>query len=45
VLFQTGYTDEALVRHGLLKAEVALVQKPFTLDSLARKVREALGGP
>jgi two-component system, cell cycle sensor histidine kinase and response regulator CckA len=43
VLFQSGYTGEVVARHGLLQAEVALLQKPFTLDALAKKVREVLG--
>jgi PAS domain S-box-containing protein len=43
VLFQSGYTGEVVARHGLLQADVALLQKPFTLDALAKKVREVLG--
>jgi PAS domain S-box-containing protein len=40
VLFQSGHTDDVMVRHSILKAEVAFLQKPFSLDSLARKIRE-----
>jgi len=31
-----------VVRHGVLEAGIAYLQKPFTIDSLARKVREVL---
>ena len=42
VLFVSGYTDDAIVRHGVLKAEVEFLQKPFSIGALTRKVRSVL---
>ena len=42
VLFVSGYTDDVVLRRGLLDASASLLQKPFTATSLARAVRSAL---
>jgi PAS domain S-box-containing protein len=42
VLFMSGYTDDAVIRHGVSTAEAAFIQKPFSPLALAQKVRELL---
>src|ERR1041384_5979566 len=42
VLFASGYTDDAVVHHGVLEADMQFIQKPFTPNTLANKVREVL---
>ena len=43
VLFMSGYTDDTIAFTGVLDSDTPLIEKPFTPDSLARKVREVLG--
>jgi CheY-like chemotaxis protein len=44
VLYMSGYTGNAVARRGLLEEGVAFIEKPFTAESLAGKVRDTLGG-
>lgn len=42
ILFMSGYTDDAVVRHGVYEAGFSFIQKPFTPAGLAQKLREVL---
>jgi two-component system, cell cycle sensor histidine kinase and response regulator CckA len=44
VLFMSGYTSNVIVHHGVLEAGVNFVQKPFSMNDLAKKVREVMAG-
>jgi two-component system cell cycle sensor histidine kinase/response regulator CckA len=44
VLYMSGYTDDSIVRHGVLEAKTAYLQKPITVATLTGKVREVLEG-
>ena len=42
VIYMSGYTDEAIVQHGVLQPGIAFLHKPFTSGALGRKIREVL---
>ncbi len=42
VLYMSGYTDNVIAVHGILEKGIEYIQKPFTVEGLARKVREVL---
>jgi CheY-like chemotaxis protein len=44
VLFMSGYTDQIIDRHGILEDGFHFIQKPFSVEALADKVRSVLGG-
>ncbi len=45
VLFTSGYTDDAVLLHGVVESIDAFIQKPFTPLNLVRKVREVIDAP
>ncbi|HWQ34158.1 MAG TPA: PAS domain S-box protein [Blastocatellia bacterium] len=45
LLFMSGYTEDRIVTHGLSVSPLSLLQKPFTPETLARRVREVLDEP
>jgi two-component system cell cycle sensor histidine kinase/response regulator CckA len=44
VLCMSGYTDDSIVRHGVLEARLAFLQKPITPHTLTARVRDVLDG-
>jgi two-component system cell cycle sensor histidine kinase/response regulator CckA len=44
VIFMSGYTDDAIVQHGVLEAGIFFIQKPLMPEPLLAKLREVLDG-
>jgi CheY-like chemotaxis protein len=44
VIYMSGYTEEAIVHHGVIKPGIAFINKPFTSEALGEKIREVLEG-
>ncbi len=42
ILFMSGYPDDAVIRHGIIDADMNYLQKPFTFNDLTKKVRDLL---
>jgi two-component system, cell cycle sensor histidine kinase and response regulator CckA len=45
ILFMTGYTDDAVVQHGVLGGAIALLPKPFSRQELLKAIRDVLDSP
>jgi CheY-like chemotaxis protein len=45
VLFMSGHTDDVIMHHGVLKKGTEIVQKPFSPETLAKKVQQMLAAP
>jgi two-component system cell cycle sensor histidine kinase/response regulator CckA len=42
VIYMSGYTEDAIVQHGVIKPGIAFLNKPFTSEALGEKIREVL---
>jgi two-component system cell cycle sensor histidine kinase/response regulator CckA len=42
VIYMSGYTEDAIVKHGVLNPGIAFLHKPFTAEAIGRKIREVL---
>ncbi len=42
ILFMSGYTDDAIIHHGVLESGMAFIQKPFTIENLMKKIRRVM---
>jgi CheY-like chemotaxis protein len=42
VIYMSGYTEDGIIHHGFLEPGISFLQKPFTSDTLGRKIREVL---
>jgi PAS domain S-box-containing protein len=42
VVYMSGYTDDSIVRHGILEKDIMFLQKPFTRETLLSKLRQAI---
>ena len=45
IVYMSGYTDDEFIRRGVTTSDLAFLEKPFTDESLCRRVRESLDGP
>jgi PAS domain S-box-containing protein len=45
VLYMSGYSDDAILRHGVKSAGTHFIQKPFSIETLAERIRETLNAP
>lgn len=42
ILYMSGYTDDVIAKHGIVEKGINLIQKPFSIEALSRKIREVL---